>query len=370
VMIPLAQEFDFLRKTGRAASFGSAEGAFPFFTSSQELTKRTDVADCQGPALIFGTGGAASIHYVEGACSATNDCYIAVPKTGKRDDAKFYYYYLRHNIHLIENGFRGAGLKHVSKRYLESIPLPKSTGIDREKINVILGKSDDILRNRKRILFSIDDLIKSEFVTRFGTPLKNLKNFPTAPLKEFGEVVTGNTPPRKDMENYGDDIEWIKSDNINTPSHFLTKATEYLSEKGKGIGRTAPAGSTLVTCIAGSPKVIGNAALADREIAFNQQINAVVPNSKTNPFFLYSQFLVAKPLIQASSTNAMKGMVSKGKFKEIEFLMPSYAEQTEFGDFFSRVVALGHSLNAGLETSEYLLGSLAQHAFRNELRVS
>jgi type I restriction enzyme S subunit len=123
-----------------------------------------------------------------------------------------------------------------------------------------------------------DELLQSAFLDRFGDPLTNKKGLPTAPINELGRVVTGNTPPRANPENYGNAIEWIKSDNINTPEHFLTPADEYLSEVGKLQGRTVPAGSTLVTCIAGSPSVIGNAALADREVAFNQQINAVVPD--------------------------------------------------------------------------------------------
>ena len=117
----LDREFEFLRKTGRPASFGSLEGQFPFFTSSQEVSKKTDMPDCAGPALVFGTGGAASLHFVDGPFSATNDCYVAVPKSGCREDARFFYFFLRQNIHLIEDGFRGAGLKHVSKKHLEKI---------------------------------------------------------------------------------------------------------------------------------------------------------------------------------------------------------------------------------------------------------
>lgn len=365
--VPLSQEFDFLPKTGRPASFGRPEGRFPFFTSSPELSKWTDKADREGPALIFGTGGSASVHYVDGPFSATNDCYVARPKSGRAEDAKFIYRFLQRNIHVLENGFRGAGLKHVSKKYIEGIKLPAGREIDRAKVNAMLDKAERILRNREHVLASIDELIKSEFISRFGSPLSNLKRLPTAPIKRFGKVVTGNTPPRKEPDNYGDAIEWIKSDNINTPSHFLTVSAERLSKQGKRIGRIAPLGSTLVTCIAGSPRVIGNAALANRDVAFNQQINAVIPNSDTDPFFLYSQFLVAKALIQASSTNSMKGMVSKGKFQEIEFLKPSRQDQVQFGEFFSRTVAIAGCLEADLMASEELFSALSRRAFLGEL---
>ena len=367
MMSSLGQEFEFLRKTGRAASFGSSDGQLPFFTSSQEITKRTNVSDCEGPALVFGTGGAASIHFVEGPFSATNDCYVVIPKSGCREDAKYFYYFLRQNFHLIEDGFRGAGLRHVSKKHLEGLPLPVARNIDRRKVNRTLEKADDIRRKRQSALSLVDDLIKSEFAVRFGFPQSNSNNLPVAPLRSFGSIVTGNTPPRKNPENYGDDIEWIKSDNINTPSHFLTRAEEGFSGVGKKIGRIAPAGSTLITCIAGSPSVIGNAALADREVAFNQQINAVIPNAWTDPYFLYVQFLVGKELVQAQSTNSMKGLVSKRKFQEIEFLQPNYDDQTKFGMFFIRLIGIAAQVQADLSESEKLFGSIAQRGFRGEL---
>lgn len=35
-----------------------------------------------------------------------------------------------------------------------------------------------------------------------------------------------NTPSHVEPENYGNFIEWIKSDNINTPAVFLTEEQE------------------------------------------------------------------------------------------------------------------------------------------------
>ena len=260
----------------------------------------------------------------------------------------------------------GAAQKALTLAGLRRISIPMLDGgvAEQKRVASILDMADDIRRKRELIFAAVDELIKSNFVAMFGTPQSNPKSLPTAPIKAFGRVVTGNTPPRKVPENYGDEVEWIKSDNINTPRHFLTPADEHLSAAGQRLGRTAPAGATLVTCIEGNPNVIGNAALADRDVAFNQQINAVIPDDQTDPFFLYCQFLVAKTLIQASSTHSMKGMVSKGNFQEIEFLRPKHDEQVAFGALFSRLITLARRLEDGLEESDQLCGSLVQRAFR------
>ena len=365
--VPFTQEFHFLPKTGRPASFGASEGSFPFFTSSQVVSKRTDAADCAGPALVFGTGGAASIHYVDGHFSATNDCYVAVPKSGKAADAKYFYHYLRTHIQLIESGFRGAGLKHVSKKHLEAINLPAVKGVDRALINAILDKAYDIRCKHEEAQALTDGLIRSVFLEMFGDPIVNAKGLKRKPLSAFGKVVTGNTPPRANPENYGDAIEWIKSDNVNTEGYFLTRAVEGLSAKGKLLGRIVPKGSILVTCIAGSPSSIGKAAIADRPVALNQQINAITPYNGVNLYFLYAQFLIGKPLVMKSSTNSMKGMISKGEFQKIEFLYPEPSAQEKFGRIFAKQIRARQRLQEALNHAAFLLEALSHRAFPGEL---
>ena len=36
----------------------------------------------------------------------------------------------------------------------------------------------------------------------FGDPVKNEKGWEKLELKKFGKIITGNTPPRNDDENY------------------------------------------------------------------------------------------------------------------------------------------------------------------------
>jgi type I restriction enzyme S subunit len=183
----------------------------------------------------------------------------------------------------------------------------------------------------------------------------------------LADVKTGNTPPRDIPAYYGDHIEWIKSDNIKSPSHYLTKATEYLSRAGVKVGRTAPSGATLVTCIAGSPACIGNAALADRQVAFNQQINALVPKDDIEPEFLYANVLFSKPKIQAASTQGMKGMVSKSALAQVRLIAPPARLRKRFVQFFLRIHATSRRLEAAAVESEQLFQSLSVRTFNSEL---
>jgi type I restriction enzyme, S subunit len=303
-----------------------------------------------------------------GSAMATNEAIAALkPIDENRIDTKYLFHYLsRYDFDILVD--RAAKGRTLNKAKIRTIPIRFPRKLDEQRrIANILDKADAIRCKREQTLLAHDALARSAFIMKFGDPAVNPHNLPLVPIKDLGRVVTGNTPPRKDASNYGSEIEWIKSDNINTPSHYLTKAKESLSASGKKIARIAPAGSTLVTCIAGSPSVIGNAALSDREVAFNQQINAVIPAKKTDPLFLYCQFLVGKRSIQVASTNSMKGMVSKGKFQEIMFMKPKFSKQEEFGVFFQKILSSINNCRASYQDSQSLFDSLAYRAFRGEV---
>lgn len=267
-----------------------------------------------------------------------------------------------------ENIMSGAaGQKRVPTDFLKTYKILLPPLDEQRRIAAILDKADAIRRKRQESIRLTEEFLRLTFLDMFGDPMSNPKGWDKAPIKELGNITTGNTPFRERSEYYGDGIEWIKSDNINTPYHFLTKSKERLTLDGQKVGRVVPENSTLVTCIAGSPECIGNAAIADRPVAFNQQINAVTPFKGTDPFFLYVQILVAKKLIQGQSTESMKGMVNKGKFENIPFLKPPTELQEEFGKIFIRAHGMIQRANASSEQSTNIFNSLTQRAFRGEL---
>jgi type I restriction enzyme S subunit len=264
----------------------------------------------------------------------------------------------------IDRHIKGTTRQRISRTNLGTVELTVPPFPEQRRIADILDKADAIRRKRKEAIALTEDLLRSAFLEMFGDPVTNPKKWPPVPLAKLARVVTGNTPSRAVPVYFGDDIEWIKSDNINTPSHYVTRATEGLSATGKEIGRTAPSGSTLMTCIAGSPNCIGNVALADREVAFNQQINAMTPYEGVDYRFLYVMLLVGKSLVQAASTNSMKGMVSKGKLEQVQFPAPPSQMQVKFGEVFDRIVRLSRRQELAEDDSKFLFESLLGHAFR------
>jgi type I restriction enzyme S subunit len=199
-------------------------------------------------------------------------------------------------------GRQTTNISNLSVERFLGLELPLPNLSEQRRIAAILDNSVAITKKRAAVLLDAGKYLRSAFFNLFGDPVANSKGLPEIPLAELAKVTTGNTPSREIDAYFGNHIEWIKSDNLNTPFHFLTKATEGLSEAGLKVARSVPAGSTLITCIAGSPSCIGNAALADRKVSFNQQINALTPKPGIEPECIYRATLFSKPRIHAAST--------------------------------------------------------------------
>lgn len=249
-------------------------------------------------------------------------------------DRQFLYYFLKSNIgrQMIRAKAAGSVRDNLKLDMLKEITIPESSLDDQRHCTATLDNLQYLIELRKKQLNKLDNLIKARFVELFGDPVSNPKAWEMVPLGKRCEIVTGNTPSRAEPENYGEFIEWIKSDNINTPFTFVTKAQEYLSEAGFKKCRFVEAGSLLMTCIAGSINCIGNVAVTDRRVAFNQQINAIVPE-QDEVLYLYWLMLLSKPAIHGTINMALKGILSKGQLAELTFPFPPIELQNQFAAF-------------------------------------
>jgi len=354
-------------RTGKLdANASSPDGEYPFFTCSREALRIDSYAyDCDA-IIVAGNGDLNVKHYI-GKFNAYQRTYIIEISKTDQLDSRYLFHFMNKYIEKLRALSIGGVIKYIKLGMLTDAKIPLPPLPEQRRIAAILDKADAIRRKRQQAIRLTEEFLRSVFLDMFGDPVTNPKGWPQVPIRKLGTVTTGNTPPRKVEDNYGSYMEWIKSDNINTPQHFLTRSKEMLSEKGASIGRIVPKGSILVTCIAGSPDCIGNAAIADRAVAFNQQINAITPNSTTNPYFLYAQLLVAKKHVQKASTESMKGMISKGKFQEVQFLNPPSELQKKYGDFFEKYIAMTLKNNNSSYIGSDLFNSLVQRAFRGEL---
>lgn len=336
-------------------------GKYMFFTSGADENKRYSDYQLDCEAIIMGTGGNATLHYYNGKFSTSTDCVVLIPNEYIR--CKYLYYFFLYNINVLENGFKGAGLKHTNKNYISNIEIYNVPNIEtQDKIIKALNMVFGIKFYYQQQLQKLDELVKSRFIETFGDPKNNPNGYLKKRLKDICRVITGNTPSRTVSEYYGNSIEWIKTDNIVEGMLHPTVATESLSEKGSDVGRTVESDSILMACIAGSLSSIGRVCVTDRKVAFNQQINAIEPNDY-NTLFLYVMLQLSKEYLIEEINMALKGILSKSKLEGKVFIVPPMDLQQQFAAFVEQVDKSKFAVQQALDKAQLLFDSLMQKYF-------
>ncbi|MCF6148225.1 MAG: restriction endonuclease subunit S [Candidatus Kuenenia sp.] len=276
--------------------------------------------------------------------------------------------FLQSQYQYLRSKTTGATIPHIRRKALDDLEVPVISVNDQLHIANILSKAENLIAQRKESIRLLDEFLKSTFLEMFGECTKNEKNWEKVELKYFGEIITGNTPPRNNAENYSSNfIEWIKTDNIPVDDTYITNAVEHLSETGLKYARTVESGALLVACIAGSIQSVGRAALTNRKMSFNQQINAIQRNNEINPLYLYWLFKISRKYIQDAASNGMKKILTKGGFEKIKMIKPPLSLQTQYAQIVEKTEAFKSQYQQSLQELENLYGSLSQKAFRGEL---
>ncbi len=335
-----------------------------------------------GDIIIEKSGGSPSqpvgrVVYFEnpdGNIYLCNNFTTVLRSDNKKVNSKYLFYLLYNSYQrgsVLEFQNKTTGILNLKlERYLDSEISYDDDLESQNKIVAILDKAKTILDKREESVKKYDSLLRATFLEMFGDLANNPKGLLKQPIKEFGDVITGNTPPRSEPANYDSNfIEWIKTDNILIESQNLSQASEYLSEIGFSKSRYVDKNALLVTCIAGSIGSIGRSAISNRRVAFNQQINAIVPKENISVYFLYWMFKVSADYIQSYATGGMKRLLTKGEFEKILLLKPSYDQQIKFEQ-----IAITHStfkakLLVYRNTAENLLSSLSRQVFSDRMTI-
>ncbi len=182
-------------------------------------------------------------------------------------------------------------------------------------------------------------------------------------LGDVFDVVTGNTPPKKDPENYGDDIPFVKPPELR--NSVIDKAEDNLSNLGATKSRVLPPFSVLVSCIGN----LGKIAMNKIPVAFNQQINALKCSKEFDykyPFY-FCQSSAFKNQLQSASSATTVAIVNKSSFEKLKIVVPPPAEQhrivQKIEELFSELDYAITTLKTTRQQLQTYRQSVLKHAF-------
>ena len=317
------------------AGDGLKKGRFPFYTSSPVLSKWIDTEQHFDEALVFGTGGMPSIHYVDEPFSTSTDCLVAIAKNEKSFNLKYVYFFIFGNIQLLEEGFRGAGLKHISKKFIQEIEIPLPDIETQSKIVAILDKAKAILDRRKETIAKYDELMAAIFWDMFGSPVKNEKGFENGLLKTLAKVRIGPFGSLLHKEDYVEggvplinpthiiDGKIYIDPKLTVSSIKMFELKNYILKTGDVVlGRRGEMGRSAV--------------ITEKENGYLCGTGSIFIRPKENLLAIYLHFLISSNSMKFKLFNLAKGVTMKNlNSKVVENLkipVPSIALQQKFSE--------------------------------------
>lgn len=145
---------------------------------------------------------------------------------------------------------------------------------------------------------------------------------------DLGKVITGNTPPKKNPEFYGESFKFIKPTDMIIDNKYTPVTEECYSQLAyeKYVNSLIPPFSTCVVTI-GS---IGKKMTMTNEYSFvNQAVNAVIPfEDKFDNHFVYYALKNILDKVKNADTGASSGRenVSKSNFMSLSLTVPKSLE--------------------------------------------
>lgn len=138
-------------------------------------------------------------------------------------------------------------------------------------------------------------------------------------IGDLGEVITGNTPPKKDPENYGGDYPFIKPTDMDIDKKYVTEWDETYSEKAYNKYHRAyiPPGATGVVTIG----TVGEKLFQAHQHCFtNQSVNVIIPNDNYYDDYVFYLMKLNLPKVENANPGTASGRhhVSKSNFCSIK----------------------------------------------------
>lgn len=356
--------FQFEPKSNIKAGAGLDKGKYPFYTSSTILTKKIDVAQYKGNSIVIGTGGQPSVHYASIPFSTSTHCVVVTPKT-KEINPRYVYYFLKNNMHILQKGFRGAGLKNISKSYLDQIEIPVISLEEQNRIVWVLDKTEKLICQRKQSIEALEALIKSVFLEMFGDPVLNPQEYPIISLSQLGKWQSGGTPLRSKEYYYDGNIPWYSSGELNDVHIFQSKENINSRAIRETSAKLVKAGSLLLgmyDTAALKSSITRVDASCNQAIAFS-----LLSENKCNSLYVYMAIQLGKRMHLSRRRGVRQRNLNLNMIKGIKIPLPPVKDQKRYALIFEKTLDEIDKLKDSLNRLETLFLSLLQKAFRGEL---
>ena len=309
-------------------------------------------------------------------CPATvNQAVCGLVVNKEIASSRFVFYALLQTREALAAKAQGAAQQNLNQGLIREFQIPLPPLPTQQKIAAILSAYDDLIENNLRRIKILEEMAQNlyrEWFVKFRFPGHQHARFTDSPLGripegweikkilEFGNVITGKTPSKANLDFFGEDVPFVKTPDMHGNT-FILSVGERLSVAGakSQANKTIPPNSLCVSCIG----TIGVVSITTEECQTNQQINSVVLMKEHFREFLFLRLQGAKQALEnLGATGATMGNVNKGKFESLEVIAPPddlvYRYHKFAAPLFSKILVLSRKNTTLHRTRDLLLPKL------------
>ena len=341
--------------TGNSYDLGFYNGKYP---------KKIEIND--GDVLI--SWSASLGVYVWNGGKALLNQHIFKVKFDKVDiDKSYFVYAVRYKLNDMGKKTHGATMKHIVKRDFDATEIPYPPLKKQIEIAINLDKVLMVIKERKRELKLLDELIKARFVELFECGDHEIVK--ASDVCDF--ITKGTTPPTGEItEEYENGkIPFLKVYNLSFTGEMLfDENPQYiLAETHNGkLARSKVYPNDVLMNIVGPP--LGKFTLVTDEFEewnINQAIAIFRAKERILPRFLLHALMqpkVLEPFI-GQAVGIRQQNLSLEQCRNLQFPLPSLEEQKSFVEFAEQLDKSKVAVQKALDETQILFDSLMQEYF-------
>lgn len=265
----------------------------------------------------------------------------------KKNILKSYIYYycmspvFRRSIE--ENAF-GCAQPNISAKQIEEFNINVPSIAEQEKAIKVLGKTLNIIRNRKKQLEDLDNLIKSRFVEMFGDPISNPNNFAYKSIGEVTKSITAGWSANGEARIKQPHEKAVLKVSAVTQGFFKPDEYKVIDTNELIKKYVFPQKGDLLFSRANTREMVGATAIIEQDypdLILPDKLWKILFENTVNVY--YMKFILSGPAIraefsaQSTGTSGSMYNVSMDKFKGIGIPIPPIELQDLFATFVQQV---------------------------------
>jgi type I restriction enzyme S subunit len=159
------------------------------------------------------------------------------------------------------------------------------------------------------------------------------KNWKTYKLSEVIQIIGGGTPKTSIPEFWNGSIPWLSVKDFQGEQKFVFQTEKTITEEGlkKSSTKILSKGAIIIS----ARGTVGELAVLEKEMTFNQSCYGILPNDKTDNNYLY--YLLKQKIreLQGLSYGSVFDTITTKTFDGLDVKLPPLPEQTQIANILS-----------------------------------